>query len=102
MYKIIKDGTLLALCDEPRYIKVNPESGAYIQTDEEHASGIAFNGEPYKLIGRDGIDAPEVVVVPVDGASFLFENYVPKEKYDEAIANLEDVLCQLDKTGGLD
>ncbi len=44
MYEVISESKRVALCEEPRYIKVKPESGCYIQAEADEAEGIAING----------------------------------------------------------
>ena len=49
MYAIISKGELLALCERPRYVKRNEETGAYVEAAEAEAIGIAVGGEVYNL-----------------------------------------------------
>ena len=51
MYAIISKGELLALCERPRYVKRNEETGAYVEAAEAEAIGIAVGGEVYNLPG---------------------------------------------------
>ena len=51
MYAIISKGELLALCERPRYVKRNEETGAYVEAAEAEALGIAVGGEVYNLPG---------------------------------------------------
>ena len=30
MYAILSSGVVIAICDKPRYVKMNEESGAYV------------------------------------------------------------------------
>ena len=56
MYRIIKiDGTELGITDSVNYIKIG-ESGSYINATETDAIGVAYNSEPYNLIGHDDIE----------------------------------------------
>lgn len=52
MYKIVENGEIVDLIDEPRYIRLKEETGAFIQTDEEHAQGIAVRNDPFNLAGH--------------------------------------------------
>ena len=62
MYAIISKGELLALCERPRYVKRNEETGAYVEAAEAEAIGIAVGGEVYNLPGGTAIpDAPEAL-----------------------------------------
>lgn len=57
MYRITNtsDGKSLGMTEAPTYIK-QAENGCYILCPEPEASGIAFAGNPYRLLGRE---APE-------------------------------------------
>lgn len=99
MYKIISDGKVIALCDEPRYIHKNEESGAYVRVLREDAQGIAVLGEPYNLPGHteitrvvlkdektgemETVTAPEAYAVEVDGGEIAF-------RQDEKIAAVDE------------
>lgn len=74
MYRIIKiDGTELGITDSVTYIKIS-ESGSYVNATEENAIGVAFNSEPYNLIGHDDIDGVDTVVVSkIDGGQLVKE-----------------------------
>ena len=103
MYKIISGGKIMALCDAPRYVKVKPSSGAYIQCTREEAEGISINGTLYNMPGGTAIaDAPEAEALFVDGGSVLFDGYVDKAKYLTDMAYLEDALCEIDAANGME
>ena len=70
MFKIIdaKTGAEIGITEKPRYIKKKAKSGAFVPTDKENAQGIAFEGKPYNLIGKDGIGVEDtVILVEYDG-----------------------------------
>ena len=46
MYAIISKGELLALCERPRYVKRNEETGAYVEAAEFADSGETKIGDP--------------------------------------------------------
>ena len=80
MYKIYSQGKLIALCDEPRYIK--EKDGVFVGAKKEDASGIAVGGEVYNLAGqvlKQGAD--EAIVVKEDSGLLLFET---KQELSEA------------------
>ena len=53
MFQVLTDkGVIIGYIDEPLYIKVS-DNGSFIQTTEEDALGIAIQGIPYHLYGRD-------------------------------------------------
>ncbi|MBQ7609096.1 MAG: hypothetical protein IJU76_14195 [Desulfovibrionaceae bacterium] len=102
MYQIVSNGEVVALCDKPRYVRVKPQSGAYIETDAEHAEALAVNGVLYSLPDKTPIgDAPVAFVSSVDGGNFVFDNYVPASKYAASIAALEDAMCEIDTVEGV-
>ena len=65
MYKISTvEGELLSQTDDPRFVKLNSESGAWIRCTPEIAQCIAVNGVRYSLAGREPVeDAPIVAFV---------------------------------------
>lgn len=65
MFRILKiDGTELGYADNVRYIKVGV-NGSFVQTCAEDATGIAFNGEPYKL--------EDILISELDGGKLVAE-----------------------------
>ena len=65
MYKITTvEGHLITQTDDPRFVKLNTESGAWIRTDAINAECIAVNGVRYSLAGREPVeDAPIVAFI---------------------------------------
>lgn len=61
MYQIIKDGTVMAYVERPRYIRKH-ENGAFVETSEAEAQGIAINGTPYQILGRENMPGAEATV----------------------------------------
>lgn len=51
MYKIIKDGAVLAMTEAPNYIK-RTENGCFTLCQEPEAEGIAHAGAAFQLLGR--------------------------------------------------
>lgn len=101
MYAVLSGGVLLALCDKPRYVKVNEASGAYVEAEVEEAIGISVNGDLYNINGGDAIpDAPEAIVTDSDIAECVFRNRVRiaenEETTNAAIVEVENALCDLD------
>lgn len=62
MYKIIKDGGSIGMTEAPTYIK-QAENGSYTLCPEPEASGIAFEGVVYHLLGRAALDGAESVML---------------------------------------
>ena len=97
MYRIVSEGKVVALCDEPRYVRKKVESGAYIQCDEADAEAVAVSGNLFSLKGKTPIeDRPEAMISKVDGGEFLFSNYVDKMNFSEENSTIEDALCEMD------
>ena len=109
MYKIISGGEEVTITESPRYIKVKPSSGAYIQSTKEEAQGISVLGTPYNLTGHTEITrivydeetqetrkeiAPEAIVLELDGGGELMRQQESQERQDaqiEYIAMMTDV-----------
>lgn len=84
MYAVLSGGTLLALCDKPRYVKVNEGSGAYVEAEVAEASGISVNGTLYNLPGSTAImGAPEAVVSEVESGELIFQTAVQIQTVEE-------------------
>ena len=72
MFKIIKDGACIGMTENPNYIK-QAENGCYTLCPTPEASGIAFEGAVYRLLGRDGMEGVETVMLEeVDSGPELF------------------------------
>ncbi len=56
MYAILSGGVLVSLCDKPRYVRLNPDSGAYIEAAPEEAVAVAVTVVIYNI--NDGRDVP--------------------------------------------
>lgn len=54
MFKISKGEIVLGMVDEPTYIRLH-ENGCFVLCDKKDATGIAYQGVPYHIIG-----APEL------------------------------------------
>lgn len=64
MYKLITNGgESLGITEAPNYIRQS-ENGSYILCPEPEASGIAFAGNVYQLLGREPMEGSAGVVVP--------------------------------------
>ena len=59
MYRIITlDGTELGMTDSVLYIKIG-NSGSFTPCSVDEAIGVAFNSEPYNLVGHDEIEGAD-------------------------------------------
>ena len=62
MFRISKDGVSLGMTEAPNYIK-QADNGSYILCPEPEASGIAFAGKVYQLLGRAAMEGVDTVVL---------------------------------------
>lgn len=87
MYAIISKGVLLALCDRPRYVKVNEASGAYIEAGPEEAVGVSVSGTLYNLNGGENIPgAEDAIVTEAEGGEYIFQTRKQVESVNETTA----------------
>ncbi len=101
MYAILSGGALVALCDKPRYVRLNPESGAYVEAAPEEAIAVSVNGDLYNINGGSAVpDAPEAVVREDDMAEYVFGNRARIVENEQAagaaVVQLEEALCEQD------
>ena len=101
MYKVISEGRVIGYCEQIRYIKKNPNSGALIQCEKNEAIGIAINGKPYNFEGELFIsNAPCVRIIECDVGEIAFKNEEMLIENTEvttvSILNIENALCELD------
>ena len=91
MYKIIdtKDGAVIGSAERLLFIRKKPSTGCYISTTKEDAQGIAFQGTPYNLQGRDGVGAEDtVILVEVDAGTEADETAAALAENSAAIDSL--------------
>ena len=62
MFKITKNGASIGMTEAPNYIKQS-RNGSYVICPEPEASGIAFNGVVYHLLGRTPMEGLETVML---------------------------------------
>lgn len=68
MYQVIKDGAVMAYVQTPNYILCH-KNGCFVPAGEENAQGIAIQGVPYHLLGRDELPnaVATVALSKIDG-----------------------------------
>lgn len=72
MYKVSSGGKIIAICDKPRFIKLNNESGAYIEAGQAEAIGVVVGGKVYNYGGNQIAEgAEDVTITEVDGGEIL-------------------------------
>ncbi len=63
MYRITRDGgACIGMTEAPNYIK-QAQNGSYVLCPEPEASGIAFNGVAYHIMGRTALKGAETVML---------------------------------------
>lgn len=62
MYRIVKDGAALALIEAPTYVR-QAGNGCFVLCQEDQATGIAYGGTVYHLLGREAMDGAESVIL---------------------------------------
>lgn len=62
MFKIIKDGTNLGMTEAPTYVR-QAENGCFVLCQEGQATGIAYGGTVYHLLGREALEGAESVIL---------------------------------------
>lgn len=104
MYAIISKGELLALCERPRYVKRNEETGAYVEAAEAEAIGIAVGGEVYNLPGAapPSPTQPEALAQEGEAEEYVFRNHARiienEEATNAAIVAMEEAMCEMDSS----
>lgn len=99
--EIIIDGRVVALCDKPRYVKINENSGAYVEASHDEAIGIAVNGIVYNIDGREDIpNMPQAIVREGEVSEYIFEHGVKivenEKRTNSAFIDVESAVCELD------
>lgn len=74
MFRITRtsSGACIGMTEAPNYIK-QAENGSYVLCSEPEASGIAFLGAAYHILGRTALEGAETVALEeVDGGMEFF------------------------------
>lgn len=99
MYRIIINGEIKGCCDKPRYIKIKPETGVYINATLDDAVGVAFGGVAYNLLNHNEIpNTPIAIVSETDASEYIFNDSLKITDCGENIFEVESALCELDST----
>jgi hypothetical protein len=96
MFKITRNGESLGMTEAPNYIKLT-ENGSYNLCPEPEASGIAFAGKVYHLLGRmamegvdtvmlEEVDAGDEIVKANEAGSIIFVTMAEGGQIDAATA----------------
>ncbi len=99
MYEVISGSKCIALVETPRYIKVKPSTGVYIEADKKHAEGVSINGVGVFSLNGKLKDLPECEVRKVDSGEFVFKSQNMLANMSNDILDIEAALCELDSKG---
>lgn len=98
MHKIVSGAKVIGICDNIRYVKKKPNTGAWIQTVEEDSEAISVNGTLYTLKKHTPIEGvAQASVSKIDSGEYIFDTYTNKLDYESKVAELENALCDIDK-----
>lgn len=96
MYRITKeDGSYIGITESVRYIKIG-SNGCFVQTDKNHAIGVAFKNTPYNLSGYNNIaGADSVIISEVDVGSLIEELIAENESLRAQIAASDEAVIEI-------
>lgn len=96
MKKILKDGEVLAFTDSPRYIRVNSETGVFVEADITNATGVAVNSNAYHLSGHGATYGNgDVAIEDVDSVTELtkmYENIKATQDNSDNLASVDETI----------
>lgn len=70
MFRLMQNGVMVALGDDPRYIR-KQSNGSYGFCSREEAQGVAVDSKPYHIEGMDALDGAETVSVETVAAGSI-------------------------------
>lgn len=87
MYQIVKNGDLIAIVEEPNYIKLH-SNGCFVKAAKEDAQGVAVRGVPFNLVGRNKMSgvSESVSVVAADCGEYILGSYLAQKKNMAAVS----------------
>ena len=96
MFRITKNGVSIGMTEAPNYIR-KAENGSFVLCPEPEASGIAFAGVQYHLLGRaelpgletvmlEATDAGAEIVKTTEAGGFMFVTMAETGQIDDATA----------------
>lgn len=96
MYEVISEGVSIAICDNPIYVRLKPETGCYVSATKENADGISINGKGVYSLNNRLNNLPETNIRYIDGGTYMFENRKEISNTEKAIEAIENALCDFD------
>lgn len=97
MYKLIQDGSVLGLVDEPRYVKL--KDGVFIQCPMEEADGVAFNSTFYRFSFKEMEGYDPIDVQPVDSGEYILSHENKITDLDQGLTETQLALVETYETG---
>lgn len=97
MYKLIQDGSVLGLVDEPRYVKLN--NGVFIQCPMEEADGVAFNSQFYRFSFKEMEGYGPIDVQPVDSGEYILSHENKITVLDQGLTETQLALVETYESG---
>ena len=70
MFRLMQNGVIVALGDDPRYIR-KQSNGSYGFCTREEAQGVAVDSKPYHIDDMDALDGAETAVMETVGADSI-------------------------------
>lgn len=98
MYKIVdaKTGQIYGAVETVTYIKIS-DNGTYIVASPDEAVGVAFNSNPYNLIGHDEISGAKTIVpIEFNSGDDIFKLNQAADDNDEMSVDMEYRLTMLE------
>lgn len=97
MYKIIKDGSVLGLVDEPRYVRL--KNNVFVQCGPEIADGVAFGGQFYRFSFKKMEGYEPVDIQPVDSGEYILQHEHSIQDLNTGLLDTQLALCDAYEDG---
>lgn len=73
MYRLIQNGVMITLGDEPRYIR-KQANGCYGFCSRVEAQGVVVDSKPYHIEGMDALEGTETAIMETVGADSIISD----------------------------
>ena len=97
MYKIIKDGAVIGLVDEPRYVRL--KNNVFIQCTPEIADGVAFDGQFYRFSFKEIEGYDSIDIQPVNSGEFILQHEHSINNLNGGLIDTQLALCDAYESG---
>jgi len=96
MFEIYSNSKLIAIVQNPNWVRKHDVLNEFILTDMENAQGISLQNATYALPGHeDALGLPQAVIVRADGGLLIEAEIQHNDTQDEAIIELAELVCEL-------